>query len=63
MPAEILRGKDRRWIVTKKRAEAVAELVREDGYRVTEVAAFLWRDPAHISMMLLRLSARELDRN
>lgn len=63
IPAEILRGKDRRWIVTKKRAEAVAELVREDGYRVTEVAAFLRRDPAHISMMLLRLSARELDRN
>ena len=31
IPAEILRGKDRRWIVTKKRAEAVAELVREDG--------------------------------
>ena len=26
--------------------------------RVTEVAAFLRRDPAHISMMLLRLSAR-----
>ena len=31
--------------------------------RVTEVAAFLRRDPAHISMMLVRLSARELDRD
>ncbi len=63
IPAEILTGKDRRWMVTKKRAEAVTELVRENGYRVTEVAAFLRRDPAHISMMLVRLSARELDRD
>ena len=31
IPAEILTGKDRRWMVTKKRAEAVTELVRENG--------------------------------
>ena len=63
IPAEILRGKDRRWMVTKKRAESVAELVREKAYTVSEVAAFLRRDPAHISMMLARLSAKELYRD
>jgi putative transposase len=61
--AEILRGKDRRWMVTKKRAEAVAELVRDKGYTVAEVAALLRRDPAHVSTMLARLSARELERD
>jgi DNA-binding MarR family transcriptional regulator len=54
----VLRGKDRRWEVTKKRAEAVAALVRENGFSVTEVAAYLRRDPANVSMMLSRLSAK-----
>ncbi|HYA27201.1 MAG TPA: transposase, partial [Acidobacteriota bacterium] len=35
---EILRGKDRRWDITAKRAEAVALLVRQYGYAVSEVA-------------------------
>ena len=52
---EVLRGTDRRWELTKKRAEAVALLVREHGYRVGEVAAYLGRDQAHISTMLSRL--------
>jgi REP element-mobilizing transposase RayT len=56
---ELLRGSDRRWEISAKRAKAVAELVREQGHRVSEVAKFLRRDQANISMMLLRASARE----
>ena len=56
---DLLRGKDRRWDTSKKRAEAVASLVREHGYGVSEVAKFLRRDQANISTMLSRLSARE----
>ena len=56
---EVLRGTDRRWEIAKKRAEAVAVLVREHGYRVGEVAEFLGRDQAHISTMLSRLAARD----
>ncbi len=56
---ELLRGSDRRWEVSAKRAKAVAELVREQGHSVSEVAEFLRRDQANISMMLLRASARE----
>lgn len=51
---ELLRGSDRRWEITKKRSQAVALLVREYGYRVGEVAEYLKRDQAHISMMLSR---------
>jgi hypothetical protein len=57
--ADLLRGKDRRWDTSKKRAEAVTALVREHGYGVSEVAKFLRRDQANISTMLSRLSARE----
>jgi putative transposase len=53
---EVLRGADRRWEITRKRAEVVARLVREHGYRVGEVAEYLGRDQAHISTMLSRLS-------
>ena len=53
------RGKDRRWEISKKRSEAVALLVRERGYRVSEVADFLRRDQANIGTMLSRLAARE----
>jgi putative transposase len=56
--AEVLRGRDRRWKVSTKRADAVALLVRDHGYRVSEVAKYLRRDQAHISTMLSRLSAR-----
>ena len=55
---ELLRGKDRRWDITTKRAEAVAILVREYGYPVGAVAKYLGRDQANISTMLSRWSAR-----
>jgi hypothetical protein len=60
---ELLRGKDRRWDITTKRAEVVAMLVREYGYAATEVAKYLRRDQADINMMLSRLSARQTERN
>ena len=53
------RGKDRRWDISTKRAEVVASLVEEHGYRVSEVAKFLRRDQTNISTMLSRFSARE----
>ncbi|MGH7828168.1 MAG: transposase [Candidatus Binatia bacterium] len=59
VPVELLRGTDRRWEITRKRARAVGLLVRDYGYRVGEVAEYLQRDQAHISTMLSRLSARE----
>jgi REP-associated tyrosine transposase len=62
-PPEILRGKDRRWDISTKRAEAVALLVREYGYGVSEVAKYLGRDQANISTMLSRLSARQTERS
>jgi len=60
---ELLRGKDRRWDISTKRAEVVAMLVREYGYAVSEVAKYLGRDQANISMMLSRWSARQTERN
>ena len=59
---ELLRGPDRRWEITMKRAQAVAVLVRENGYTVSEVAKYLGRDQANISMMLSRWSARQTER-
>jgi putative transposase len=56
---DLLRGRDRRWDVSTKRTQAVVSLVREYGYRVSEVAQYLRRDQAHISTMLSRFSARE----
>jgi chromosomal replication initiation ATPase DnaA len=55
---EELRGKDRRWVVAKKRAEAVTLLVRYYGYRVSEVARYLGREQANVSLMLSRNAAR-----
>ncbi|MDP2605944.1 MAG: hypothetical protein Q8S00_25665 [Deltaproteobacteria bacterium] len=60
---ELLRGKDRRWDISTKRAEAVALLVRDYGYAVGEVAKYLGRDQANISTMLSRLSARQTERS
>jgi putative transposase len=60
---ELVRGRDRRWEVSGKRARAVALLVREREHAVSEVAKFLGRDQANISMMLLRASARERDQS
>ena len=59
---ELLRGRDRRWEISGKRAKAVAILVRDREHTVSEVAKFLGRDPANVSMMLSRASARERDR-
>jgi len=56
---ELLRGRDRRWDISKKRAEAVALLVREHGYAVGEVAKWLGRDQANISTMLARFWVRQ----
>jgi REP element-mobilizing transposase RayT len=60
-PPELLRSKDRRWDISRKRAEAVAILVREYGYGVSEVGKFLGRDQANVSTMLSRLSARQTE--
>lgn len=60
---ELLRGKDRRWDISTRRAEVVALLVREYGYAVSEVAKYLGRDQANISTMLSRLSARQTERS
>jgi len=62
-PPHLLRGKDRRWDISRKRAEAVALLVRDYGYAVGEVAKYLGRDQANISTMLSRLSARQTERS
>jgi len=59
---ELLRGKDRRWEVSTKRAEAVALMVREYGYAVSAVARYLGRDQANVSTMLSRWSARQTER-
>jgi len=59
---ELIRSKDRRWDISHKRAEAVAILVRECGYGVSEVAKYLGRDQANVSTMLSRLSARQTGR-
>ena len=59
---ELIRGKDRRWDISHKRAEAVAILVRECGYGVSDVAKYLGRDQANVSTMLSRLSARQTER-
>ena len=61
--AEILRGKDRRWDISTKRAEVVRLLVREYGYAVSAVAKYLGRDQANISTMLSRLSSRQTERS
>jgi hypothetical protein len=60
--AELLHGKDRRWDIAAKRAEAVASLVRGYGYAVSAVAKYMGRDQANISMMLSRWSVRQTER-
>jgi hypothetical protein len=59
--ADLLRGRDRRCDTSAKRAKVVAVLVREQGHRVSDVAKFLRRDQANISMMLLRASSQDPD--
>ena len=51
---KVLKGRDRRWAVTRERAEAIALLVREYGYKVIEVAKLLRRDQANVSLTLSR---------
>jgi len=55
---EELRGKDRRWVVAKKRAEAVTLLVRHYSYTVTEVARYMGREQANVRLILSRYAER-----
>jgi hypothetical protein len=56
---ELLQGTVRRWEISGKRTKAVAVLVRGREHTVSEVAKFLGRDEANVSMILSRASARE----
>ena len=53
-----LRSADRSWAVSQQRAQAVYLLIRRGGYRLSDVAAALNRDPATLSTLLTRLAAR-----
>ena len=57
-PPELLRIKDRRWEISHKRAEAVAILVREYGYGVSELAKYLGRDGGRRLIFALRQRRR-----
>jgi REP element-mobilizing transposase RayT len=58
---QTLIGGDRRWETSKKRALAAMILTRELGYRLTEVAKYLRRDPANVSMLMLRRGKRSTE--
>jgi len=53
-----LRSADRSWVVSRQRTQAAYLLIRRGGYRTSEVAAALHRDPATVSSMLTRFVAR-----
>ena len=53
-----LRSPDRGQLVSRARAAVSYILVRRLGYRVTDVAAALGRDPATISIIVSRLALR-----
>lgn len=54
----VLRGPDRAWGVSRKRALAAFVLVRRLGYRLGEVADYLGRDAASVSSLISRISER-----
>jgi putative transposase len=54
-PAELW-GSDRRWETSKKRALVATILIRELGYRLTDVAKYLKRDPGNVSTLMFRLA-------
>lgn len=49
---------DRSWVVSRHRTQTAYLLIRRGGYRTSEVAAALHRDPATVSSMLTRWAAR-----
>lgn len=53
-----LRSADRSWAVSRHRMCAAYLLIRRGGYRTSEVAAVLKRDPATLSSGVTRLAAR-----
>ena len=53
-----LRSADRSWAVARKRTQAAYLLIRRGGYRASDVAAALYRDPATVSTMLTRFAGR-----
>ena len=55
---QVLRGPDRSWKVSKLRTLLVYVLIRRLGFGVSEVAAYLKRDPATLIALVSRLSNR-----
>jgi chromosomal replication initiation ATPase DnaA len=53
-----LRSADRSWAVSRQRTLAAYVLIRRWGFRACEVAAALARDPATLSVLLTRYTAR-----
>jgi len=53
-----LRSADRSWAVSQQRTKAAYLLIRQWGYRLSDVAAALHRDPATVSTLVTRLTAR-----
>ena len=55
---QVLRGPDRSWKVSKIRIVLVYVLIRRLGFGVSEVAAYLKRDPTTLTSLVSRLSNR-----
>jgi hypothetical protein len=56
--AQVLRGADRSWKVSRARAMTGYVLVRRGGYALKEVASILGRDVATVSSLISRLADR-----
>jgi len=56
---EVLRGRDRNWLVSRARVAALYVLVRRLGYRRSEVARAFGRDVATVSTLISRFSGRQ----
>jgi len=53
-----LHSADRSWTVSQQRTKAAYLLIRRGGYRLSDVAAALRRDPATVSTLLTRFAVR-----
>lgn len=53
-----LQSADRSWAISKQRTLVAYLLIRRGGYRARDVAAVLGRDPATLSSLLTRFTAR-----
>ena len=53
-----LRSTDRSWAVSQQRTKTAYLLIRRGGYRLSDVASVLNRDPATVSTLLTRFAAR-----